>query len=82
MVCLAIDGSSAAVKLSGPMAAGGDVQQFGVQIVPDSSRVVYRADQLEDGRFELFAAPPDGSADAAISGPLVDGGDVFGFETK
>ncbi|MCI0636241.1 MAG: hypothetical protein L0206_20355, partial [Actinobacteria bacterium] len=72
-----VDGSASAVKLSGPMVAGGDVQQFGVQIGSTSSRVVYRADQLADERFEVFSRPIDGSGTAVrLNGTLAAGGDV------
>ncbi|HEX6883207.1 MAG TPA: hypothetical protein VF530_07480 [Planctomycetota bacterium] len=53
-----------AVKLSGALVAGGNVvADFDrPEISPDSSRVVYRADALVDGSFELFSAPLAGGA--------------------
>ena len=54
------------VRLSGPMAPGGSVDGSGLsdpfQITSDGSRVVYRADQTANDRFELFSAPLDGSS--------------------
>ncbi len=44
-----------AVKLSGAMVDGGDVQQATIKWAPDSSRVAYLADQTTDGEVELFA---------------------------
>jgi Tol biopolymer transport system component len=75
-----LDGSAPAVKLNGPMPPGGNVDAGGapaLRISADSSRVVYRADELANGRFELFVAPLDGSATSArASSALVAGGDV------
>ncbi len=77
-----IDGSLPPVKLNGPFVAGGDVSFSGLgaarfRISPDASRVVYRADQQVDERFELYSVPIDGSASAVkLNGPLVAGGDV------
>ena len=48
-----IDKSSA--RLNGPLVPGGDVVQF--EIAPDGSRVVYRADQELDERFEVYSVP-------------------------
>jgi Tol biopolymer transport system component len=62
-----MQGSSAPVRLSGPMAADGDVDGSGLpegpfQISPDGARVIFRADQAANERFDLFSAPVDGSA--------------------
>jgi Tol biopolymer transport system component len=46
--------SAAAVKLNGNLPPGGNVSSF--SILPDSSRVVYQADQEAAGRMELFLA--------------------------
>ncbi len=53
-----IDDSSAPIKLSGALVAGGDVG--GPRLAGD--RVVYLADATVDGRTELWSAPIDGSA--------------------
>jgi Tol biopolymer transport system component len=48
-----------------------------VAISPDSTRVVYVADQDTDGVVELYSAPIDGSTSPAkLNGPMVPGGDV------
>lgn len=57
-----LDGSAAPVQLSGALVAGGDVALSFHQISPDSSRVVYVADQDVDGVSELYSVPLDGSA--------------------
>ena len=47
---------------------------------PDSTRLVYTADQRTDSVLELFVAAPDGGiVNASISGPLTRGGDVLNF---
>jgi Tol biopolymer transport system component len=72
--------ASAGVKLNGPLVTGGDVSSF--QISPDSSRVVYRADQDADNVKELYSVPiagPD-SAGVKLNGALVTGGDVSSFQ--
>lgn len=76
-----IDGSSGPVRLNGLLVPGGDVSwnhdSPSFQLASDGSRVVYRADQLEDERFELFSVPLDASEPAVrLSGTLVAGGDV------
>jgi len=54
------DGSAAPVRLNAIPVAGGDVTD--VALTPDATRVVYRADQNVDERFELFSALAGGSA--------------------
>jgi Tol biopolymer transport system component len=84
-----VDGSAAAVRISGDLVAGGDVQlssPYGpsprVVFSPDGARVLYLADQVTDEVLELFIAPVDGSQPALrVSGALVPGGDVpFGHD--
>jgi len=75
-----IDASSARVKLSGTLVAGGDVLaaatrdglvQFG------QGRVAYTADALQDEVIELFSAPVDASAPPVrLNTQLPTGGDV------
>lgn len=55
-----IDGSTAAVEISGPFVAGSVSHLGNVAISPDSSRVVFRADPDVAGRHELFSVPIDG----------------------
>ncbi|HEX6885095.1 MAG TPA: hypothetical protein VF530_17105 [Planctomycetota bacterium] len=72
------DASAGPVRLSGTLVAGGDVQPD-FEVAPDGQCVVYRADAAEDQRFELYAAPLDGStAPRRLNEPLVAGGDVLG----
>ncbi len=80
-----IDGSASPVKLSGPMVAGGDLAEnttvSAFRISPDSTRVVYCADQESDGLFELFLVPSDGSrAPLKLNRPLARPGSTLGFE--
>jgi len=69
--------------VSGSMVAGGNVESpegRAFDISPDSSRVVYSADQQENNKYELYATSPDsGIAIASISGTLTSGGDVRNF---
>jgi len=70
-----LDGSSAPVRVHGPLPAGADVQAF--RLSPDSRRVVYVADADVDETFELYSAPLDGSAPPVRLIPaLAVGGDV------
>jgi Tol biopolymer transport system component len=75
--------ASAGLKLNGALPAGGDVA-FGFDISPDSSYVVYRADQDSDGVMELYSVPLAGpaSAGAKVNGPLTTGGNVSNFEVS
>jgi len=75
-----LDGSAAPVRLNAPLVAGGDVQNFGFEISPDSTRVVYRADQTTDEVFELFSVALDGSGSPVqVNTTPVLGGDVLDF---
>jgi hypothetical protein len=76
-------------KLNGPMVAGGSVDtdslrgQFLVNsalvITPDSSAVLYRADQTTAGVFELYRVPfATPGVSTKLNGPLTSGGDVTG----
>jgi Tol biopolymer transport system component len=66
----------APVKLNGPLVAGGDVLSTLLQFSPDSSRVLYRADQTTDGVVEVFIVPAGGGTAVKVNGPLVAGGSV------
>lgn len=74
-----LDGGPA-VKLNGPLVAGGDVALSGqrrlAQVTADGTRVVYVADQLVDGVFELFSVPITGGASIRLNDPLVAGGRI------
>ncbi len=74
-----IDGSAPAVKVSGPMAVGGDVAG-GFVFSPDGTMVGYRADQDTNNVKELYAAPADGSsAPVKLNSPIAAGGGVSSF---
>jgi len=82
-----IDGSQAPVKLNGALVAGGEVapdpdsptDSPPYVISADGTRVVYRADQDEDERVELYSVPLTGGAAVKLNGALVAGGDVGPF---
>ncbi len=68
------------VKVNGPLVAGGDVQPFfGLQWAPDSSAILYVADQDTDEVLELYVSLPNGTENVRINGPLATGGDVGGW---
>jgi Tol biopolymer transport system component len=70
--------ASAGVKLNRPLPENSQVGWGSYQISPDSSRVVYGADQDTFGVWELYSVPIGGPASAGVklNGPLVAGGDV------
>lgn len=66
-----------AVKLNGVLVPEGDVApDFGYtvqpnyDVSPDSTRVVYAADQDVDGRFELYSTPIDGGVAVRLNAPF------------
>jgi Tol biopolymer transport system component len=71
----AIDGSGPPVMLNGPLVSGGDVSDFH-QISPDSSRIIYHADQETDGVSDLYAVSPDGSDLVKLNDPLPAGNSI------
>jgi hypothetical protein len=71
-----INGSAEPIRLSGFVVEGGSVVD-GFEITPDSKRVVFSGDLVEDEVFELFVAPLDREkARRRVSAPLVEGGDT------
>jgi Tol biopolymer transport system component len=70
--------ASANVRLDATAQLDGEVSR-GYKISPDSSRVVYRADQDTDGVSELYSVPVVGPAGAGVklNGLLAPGGEVF-----
>jgi len=60
--------ASGAVMLNRPLPSGSNVSPLwgGVQITPDSSTVVYRADQDQHDRWELYSVPIEGPASAGV----------------
>jgi Tol biopolymer transport system component len=76
-----IDDSVSPVKLNEPLPVGGDVYAVGpdyehVQIAPDSSRVVYVADQNVNDRLELYSVPLAGGPTIPLNGTFVSGGNI------
>ena len=68
------------VRLNSNLVSGGEVSPFGVQISPDGSRVIYRADQNINNRFELFSVPITGGVlPERLNENLVSSGQVIGF---
>ncbi|MEQ1893202.1 MAG: hypothetical protein ABL998_11705 [Planctomycetota bacterium] len=55
-----IDASGPAVQLNPPLVPGGSVGR--PLFTPDSTRIVYIADQEVAGRYELYSVPSDGSS--------------------
>lgn len=72
-----IDGSGTSTKLSGPLVPGGLL--FGeIQFTPDSTRVLYKAQQQpNDVVANLYSSPIDGSTDAVRLNNSVNAGDVI-----
>jgi len=78
-----IDGPvSAGVKLNNTLPEGGDVDFKNFAVSPDSSRVVYVADQDVDEVDEIFSVPITGPAISGVklNDPLPLGGDVVNFK--
>lgn len=61
----AVDGTSfGATKLNDALPIGGDVIDFTTS--PDGADVVYRADMMVNGRFEIFSVPTAGPATETV----------------
>ncbi len=73
-----VDGTGAVTRINGTMNAGGNVTTL--LFSPDSSRVVYRADQQSDEVFELYSVPSAGGSAVKLNGALTPGGDVGAYE--
>jgi hypothetical protein len=61
------------LKLSGTMVSGGDVFQGTMQISPDSSRVLYSADQDTNDAYEIYSVPATGGTPVKLNSPLAPG---------
>jgi dipeptidyl aminopeptidase/acylaminoacyl peptidase len=74
--------ASAGVKLNSTLPEGGDVDFKNFAVSPDSSRVVYVADQEVDEVEEIFSVPITGPATSGVklNDPLPLGGDVENFK--
>lgn|GEM_PF-1056367 len=64
------------IKLNGTSAVGGDVFSTGLQFSPDSSRVIYLADQDTNDVSELYSVSSTGGTPTKLNGVLATGGDV------
>ena len=70
-------------KLNGILTPDGNVfANNNFQISPDSSRVVYVADQDADDVLELYSVPITGGYSAKLNGILTPGGNVFAGTTS
>ena len=75
---LVLAGTAAAQRaLHDPHATRSDVVSS--RISPDSARVVYLADAIEDGAFELFTVSIDGGPERRLDRASVAGGDVTAY---
>ena len=70
------DGSGGPIGLNGTLVAGGSVDGT-FEITPDSTRVVYVADERVNDKFELFSVPIGGGSVATVSGSSPDAADVL-----
>jgi Tol biopolymer transport system component len=76
------DGSQPPTPVHPPLVTGGNVDfaPSSSWLSSDGERIVYRADQEEDERFELFSAPLDGRSPAIRLHPaLLPGADVQSY---
>jgi Tol biopolymer transport system component len=73
-------GGGPAVKLNGALAAGGNVNDISFEFSPDSSRVIYQADQETDDVFELYVVPAGGGAALKLNSPLDPNWDMSHFK--
>jgi hypothetical protein len=67
------------VKLNDPLVEGGQTNGGDFAFSPDSSVVVYLADQDSVGVDELYFAPITGGGSTKLNDPLVAGGNVDNF---
>jgi Tol biopolymer transport system component len=70
------------VRLNGTLTSAGDVAVDPRPVfTPDGSRVIYLADQLQDGRAELFSVPAAGGTALRVNRTLASPGQwqVLGF---
>ena len=74
------DGSSSRIHLLPPLSPtpGRGVESF--KITPNSKGVVYNADLLVDGRFDIFSVPIEGGTNRQLNFGMINDGDVFTYE--
>ena len=65
------------IKLNDSLVDDADVWSDGLQFSPDSSHVLYRADQDTDEVWEIYRVSSSGGASVKINDTLVTGGDVY-----
>jgi Tol biopolymer transport system component len=65
-----------ATKINGTLPSGGDVVAGSARFSPNSSRILYIADQQTNDVFELYSAPAAGGTPVKLNGSMVTGGDV------
>ena len=58
------------VKLNGELPSGGDVDSFSFSLSPDSTRVVYLADQVTDSIWDAWTVPIDGGTSTRLRPPF------------
>jgi Tol biopolymer transport system component len=76
-----VDGSELRLNLTPwAMVANGDVTSF--QISPDSQWIVYRADQQEDDKFDLYSVLISGGIFNKLSTGMIAEGDIIEFQYK
>lgn len=67
--------TTAQTELNDPLPFLGNIELF--KITPDGNMVVYLADQITDGVFELFSVPVDGGTPIRLNTDLPTNGDVL-----
>jgi len=75
-----VDGTGPVTRLNGTLNTGGTIADYDFSFSPDSSRVVYRADQQTDGVFEIYSVPSAGGIAVKLNGVMTSGGVVANFE--
>jgi Tol biopolymer transport system component len=68
-------GGAPPIKLNGPLTSGAYVERIFL-ISPDSSRVIYVAQQDTEWVMELYSVSSSGGTPVKLNGTLVNGGDV------
>jgi Tol biopolymer transport system component len=68
------------VKLNGSLVSAGDVVEDSARVSPDSTRVLYIADEDTNEKFELYNVPISAGTPNKLSGPLLSQGDVTAAE--
>ena len=77
------DGSSTPlINSERPFGGVKDINGGAFAISPDSSRIIYWADQDTEGVYELYSVTMDGLTTDKINASLVEGGQVFSVASK